>query len=178
MTIRDVVSGLFAGLGIKVYAAKYTRGNNIALSMSPPSAATALASNSTLRDTLVDSLRTLFTSSDEDCLSVYPDDKWHRVVINHIPAMDDLCPTKSEDDILKEIRVEWREYNRLAREIPDSAFAHMRLLVPQDAKLGSLKTVSICLVIPDVKQARQLLREGAFFFGEHCRASVYIPRHR
>jgi hypothetical protein len=30
--------------------------------------------------------------------------------------------------------------------------------------------------IPDAKLTRQLLKEGAHFFGEHCRTSVYIPR--
>ena len=144
----------------------------------PPNAASALSDNANLRNTLVKRVNSLFGLTDSDQVSVYPDDSWHRVVINHVPAMDPTRPSKSDEDILDEIAVEWREYNRLAHEIPQTAFARSRLLIPKGTKLSSLRTVSICIPIPDIKQARRLLSEGAFFFGEYCKVSVYSPRRR
>jgi hypothetical protein len=119
----------------------------------------------TLRLAFVELLKHIFDVPDDARIFIYPDDKWHRVKITYPPS--------GEDDAIEDILSEWREYNKLALELPDAAASCMRHLSPQNITLDSIKTISMCLGIPDPKQARQLLREGAYFFGKHCRTSVY-----
>jgi len=175
LAIRDRVNDLFDEWvnPFKVYAMKYTKSMNIVLSISPPSAV-HLQTTPPSAPPLVELLRNIFDTPDDALILVYPDDMWHKVVINKITLTK--CPSKSDKDVIKEILSEWKEYNSLALGLPRAAAPRIWFLIPSDATQDLIKTVSICVAIPDAKQARQLLREGTYFFGGHCRTSVYIPR--
>jgi hypothetical protein len=181
LQIRDELNQALAKRGlhnIKVSAAKRTNLKNAVLSFTPPHAVHTLL-RPDIREDLLEDLKALFGLQAEDRIDIYPDDKWHRVVINKIPIKGPGLPAVSFQESLARIESDWRTYNPVGSETRSTAFQHMRLLASPDAQvLDALETISICLAFHDAKHARRLLREGAFINGAHCRTSIYISRRR
>jgi len=180
LQIRDELNRWLNDSGLnnfKVSAVKRTNSKNVVLSFSPPGAVYALL-RPELRPTFLTNLKILF-GIQKGLIEVYPDDKWHRVVINKIPITGPGLPSKNIKEALVGIQSDWKTFNGVGSETWSTVFRHMRLLVPPDVQhLASPETISICLAFPDAKHARRLLREGAFINGAHCRTSIYISRHR
>ncbi|PPQ81730.1 hypothetical protein CVT25_013620 [Psilocybe cyanescens] len=183
-SIRNRLNALKApysdSLRFQFSGAEFSRHGKLILTVTPPSAVASVLREH--QSSIISCLRNALEIPDDNPILMYPDRPWHRVVIHKIPLnpkgrKDGGYAGNGWDDYLETIHREWTEYNPVAKFVP--TFARERLLVPKSAPIEVLKareSISLCVAFEDVKHARRLIQEGAFFLGTHCRASPYRPR--
>ncbi|PPQ88098.1 hypothetical protein CVT25_014396 [Psilocybe cyanescens] len=183
-SIRNRLNALKApysdSLRFQFSGAEFSRHGKLILTVTPPSAVASVLREH--QSSIISCLRNALEIPDDNPVLMYPDRPWHRVVIHKIPLnpkgrKDGGYAGNGWDDYLETIHREWTEYNPVAKFVP--TFARERLLVPKSAPFEVLKareSISLCVAFEDVKHARRLIQEGAFFLGTHCRASPYRPR--
>ncbi|KAF7317809.1 Na+/solute symporter [Mycena kentingensis (nom. inval.)] len=151
---------------------------NLVLHAAEPFSATYLRDHA---DTIWDVVKEFFKLSEDDAPSFDDDIPWQRLVIHRVPLpMQDGSDDEGSSERLD---VQFRTgHARLAD--PDAiGLREVRPLVANgagvDADTGEESeciAVALLLVLEDQDAAREILRDGVFLFGTHCRVSQYVPR--
>ncbi|CAA7266500.1 unnamed protein product [Cyclocybe aegerita] len=162
---------------IKAVAVEYTHLDNIAITITPPSAATILVNDEAAKNDIIKWARRKYALPDDEQIQVTLDDPWHRVVVHSVPAKGP-CAGMSDKDLTTNFLSEWLAFNQLAPAIGE--IRRIRPLVPDAVtrsgdKLATFDSISWCIAFQQKKQAQWVLRNGLFLYGTYCRTSTYKP---
>lgn len=167
----------FGRISLKAVAVEYTHLDKIAVTITPPSAASVIVDDEDMTEVIIKWARKKYDVSEEEEIEVTLDNPWHRVVIHGIP-MAAPCSGMSSEDAWKSILKEWVAFNPLAPGIEH--MARSAPLIPEaavrDGSFLKYESISWCLAFREKKHVDWFLRNGMYIHGKHCRTSLYKPR--
>ncbi|PPQ86608.1 hypothetical protein CVT26_015063 [Gymnopilus dilepis] len=172
----DITERLWEGLnknvatiGMTISGAQFTVSKNLLLTITPPTAARRF-----MEPDVQDRLRAYLTKTLEICkeapIWVYPAEVWPRVVIYRLRVDNDAS---TKEGALRSILSHLSSYNPFMQAIPTYMLLHARILSRWGKKARAGSTVSVCVPVRNLEDAKKLVKEGVFFKGSRHQVALY-----